>query len=85
MENLLKNFLGEKLSIRRINGKGRARIIFTTNYLTSEDIERLNMILSAFKNKKLILLDVGDEFAKMVKAKEQYSHETYYRISESND
>lgn len=48
--------------------------------LTSEDIERLNMILSAFKNKKLILLDVGDEFAKMVKAKEQYSHETYYRI-----
>lgn len=40
MENLLKNFLGEKLSIRKINGKGRATIIFTTNYLTSEDIER---------------------------------------------
>ena len=40
MESLLKCYLGEKLSIRKINGKGRARTIFTTNYLTSEDIER---------------------------------------------
>ncbi|MDO4514434.1 MAG: glycosyltransferase family 8 protein [Lachnospiraceae bacterium] len=48
--------------------------------LTAKDIDRLNTIVTSFPEKRMILLDVGDEFEKTVKAKEQYSHETYYRI-----
>lgn len=48
--------------------------------LREQDVERLQKIISCFKEKKLHLIDVGGEFAARISKKDQFSYETYYRI-----
>jgi len=48
--------------------------------LREQDIERLQKIISYFKQKKLFPLDVGGKFAEKVSAKGRFSQEIYYRI-----
>lgn len=48
--------------------------------LREEDIERLQKIVSGFKQKRLHPLDVGGEFAEKMSIKDRFSCETYYRI-----
>ena len=48
--------------------------------LREEDIERLQKIVSGFKQKSLHPLDVGGEFAEKMSIKDRFSCETYYRI-----
>ena len=48
--------------------------------LRKQDIERLQKIISCFKDKTLHPLDVGGEFAAKMSVQDRFSCETYYRI-----
>ena len=48
--------------------------------LREQDIERLQKIVSVFKQKQLHLIDVGEEFASRIPPKGRFSYETYYRV-----
>lgn len=48
--------------------------------LRTQDIERLEKIISSFEKKKLHPIDVGNEFSSRVSGTERFSSEIYYRI-----
>lgn len=48
--------------------------------LSTQDIERLQRIISCFDHKKLYPIDVGGGFASRISAMGRFSCETYYRI-----
>ena len=67
-------------SLCRSHKEKEVNIFLAYHNLRAQDIERLEKILSAFKQKHLYLLDVGGEFSLKVSATGRYSQEIYYRI-----
>lgn len=78
------NFIGPAsvmlYSLCRSHMNVEVNIYLAYHELKEEDIERLQKIVSYFRQKKLYPLDVGGEFSTRVSKKGRFSYETYYRI-----